>query len=744
MNVLYESTLYLSITALIILVFKAVFKNKLSPRQNFLIWALLFIRLLFPILPESGLSLYNHIPSPPQIVNELPQIEVNTVPSSEALLPAPSTGSPASVAEQNTQSPINASNIIFAVWLIGALTLFLTFAFSYIRFSVQSEKSSEITNAQTAQILENCKNRLKIHKRVRIINGETPMLKGILRPVIILPNGYSKSETENIFFHELCHLKHNDILLIWIFTVILCLNWFNPIIWLSFLTFKRDIELYCDYRVLKLTSSKSGYAALLLKTALCKNRFVLGTTSLQSGEKEISARIKKIALFKKPKFIWSVALFLVLAAAAALCLTNAQKSYEMPSEELSEYCSEQIGSIMAEIDYASSEKVVFHYLKGLFVYDINKKDITLAFDLSKLNTAPHQQGSNGLDVKVSQDGKTALLTNYGPEDEIKDFKNYLINLESGKARQTDKAVLTAPFSGLLETQNVYPNASGWFSSLCAQADGKIYYLTAKNAFIGYMELITISSSEKKELSSTKVFEKHFKGLPEFSPSDIFNLTSAELEINQNYSNVQTNEDLLWLENTLKNAVLADESSCPFESTLYLTRKDGVTGVIHPSTDSCNRFISGGFCYTYGSESDNSEFLSKFGINSQDLSPSALYSRTKEYLESELKQLYSPQESAYDFSIKKWKENGNEATFFCTFQRPNSGEGQSASDNGENAEPIAENSDTYKIYIYELKAVIGGDPSNPLSSKGIITLYQNSAKSGEQWVKTTVRTLINGK
>ena len=89
---------------------------------------------------------------------------------------------------------------------------------------------------------------------------------------------------------------------------------------------------------------------------------------------------------------------------------------------------------MAELDYADSEKVVFHYFDGLFVYDYNKEEIIREFDLSKLNCASHQQGSNGINIIVSSDGKKALIANYGPADEIEDFENYIINLENGKVK----------------------------------------------------------------------------------------------------------------------------------------------------------------------------------------------------------------------------------------------------------------------------------------------------------------------
>ena len=65
-----------------------------------------------------------------------------------------------------------------------------------------------------------------------------------------------------------------------------------------------------------------GYATLLLKTALRKNKFLLGTTAFQNGEKEVQRRICHIAYFKKPTFIWCAVILAVAAIICAVCLTN--------------------------------------------------------------------------------------------------------------------------------------------------------------------------------------------------------------------------------------------------------------------------------------------------------------------------------------------------------------------------------------------------------------------------------------
>ena len=75
MTGLIESTLNLSVTAIVILLFKRIFKNKLSAKWHVWIWALLAIRLVLPSLPESSFSIFNAIDIPES------SVQINAKPS---------------------------------------------------------------------------------------------------------------------------------------------------------------------------------------------------------------------------------------------------------------------------------------------------------------------------------------------------------------------------------------------------------------------------------------------------------------------------------------------------------------------------------------------------------------------------------------------------------------------------------------------------------------------------------------
>ena len=350
MTGLLESTVYLSVTALAVLLFKWIFKNKLSAKWHVLIWALLALRLVLPSLPESSLSIFNafDIPDSEAQVQEgvkqtdgdlsfvVPDVNENPTPDvkpsqdeavrddAEELPPAaPDYSQQGQDAPETQVNKTNAGVIIRNAVYTVSLVIFLYFVFIYIICIRKNSGKPRLEDKETLALLEECKKKVGVKRRVYIVNdGDNPMLMGLFKPTIILPDGYTESEKKDILIHELCHLKSGDIYLLWLAMIVLCLNWYNPIIWVCFFTFRRDVEVYCDERVLKYVDSKKDYAALLVKTALRKNSFIAGTTSLQNGEKEVERRVKYMAYFKKPHYTWTIVIVLIAVLIGVLFLTN--------------------------------------------------------------------------------------------------------------------------------------------------------------------------------------------------------------------------------------------------------------------------------------------------------------------------------------------------------------------------------------------------------------------------------------
>ena len=320
MTFLVQTTVYLTVTAALVLLFKFIFKNKLPAKWHVLIWAVLLIRFFVPSLPQSEYSVFNAVTLPTYFA----ETETNTQINNEIKIDTESVATDEAIYAEEVTGTSSGEKVILAVWCAGVGALLLYFALVYCVCVRKSKKIAKVDDDETLQMLDECKKSVGTKRKVTVLcGGESPMLLGLFRPKILLPDGYGKSEQRYILTHELCHLKNHDILVIWLAILILAFNWFNPIIWYSFFTLRRDIEVYCDERVLKHCEGKKEYATLLLKSALAKNRFIAGTTSLQNGEKEVERRIKYLAFFKKPRAILSIVIAAAAVVISVLCLTNA-------------------------------------------------------------------------------------------------------------------------------------------------------------------------------------------------------------------------------------------------------------------------------------------------------------------------------------------------------------------------------------------------------------------------------------
>jgi len=166
---------------------------------------------------------------------------------------------------------------------------------------------------------------------------------GIIRPKILLPSTLAEEEKKYVIAHEKAHLKRLDYVWKPIGLLLLAVHWFNPIMWISYILFCRDIELACDESVIKAMNSndKRAYTTALLNCSVPKK--LLSAYPLAFGEIGVKERIKAVLKYKKPAVITSI-LAVILCIVTALCfLANPKKTTLI--EEFDELQSSDIYSI---------------------------------------------------------------------------------------------------------------------------------------------------------------------------------------------------------------------------------------------------------------------------------------------------------------------------------------------------------------------------------------------------------------
>jgi beta-lactamase regulating signal transducer with metallopeptidase domain len=201
------------------------------------------------------------------------------------------------------------------------LTFFFITLFSacgqYRRFVRERKpQNAAAPAAETALLAELCGDR---HTPALYRNplAPTPMLIGLFRPAIILPDrDFTDEQLKSILLHELTHLRRSDVLVKWLAAFACAVHWFNPLVWLLRREIDRACELACDEAVVRKLdpSDRQRYGDTLLRVAAEAKapRAVLSTT-LCEEKKALAERLVAIARHKR---ITGVAIALSVALLA--------------------------------------------------------------------------------------------------------------------------------------------------------------------------------------------------------------------------------------------------------------------------------------------------------------------------------------------------------------------------------------------------------------------------------------------
>lgn len=270
---------------------------------SYCLWAVAGFRLVFPFSIESVFSLipFKAQMIPPDIAMQpIPRIDsgiafVNNAVSS--ILPA---ATPAA-----SVNPLQIWTTIGSfVWLIGGAVMLI---YGIVSFVILKQKMREAVHLE-ANIYE-------------AENIKSPFVLGVFKPKIYLPAGLSGQERSYILLHEQTHIRRHDHMVKFGAYFILCLHWFNPLVWVAFFLMGVDMELSCDESVLKEMGGeiKKDYSLSLLSMAT--QRRIIGGSPLAFGEGGVKERIKNVLNFKKPSrviIVVSVALVAVLSVGFAV------------------------------------------------------------------------------------------------------------------------------------------------------------------------------------------------------------------------------------------------------------------------------------------------------------------------------------------------------------------------------------------------------------------------------------------
>jgi len=295
MNIL-QMSITASILIITIIILRALIIHKLPKKTFVVLWGIVLVRLLIPFSVPLPFNTYTVIDRTAEIfigITETPILPiVESVMSSTSTEPT-----------KNITIPF-----MLIAWSIGIVVCSLFFLIAHLRCRKEYGASLPIENDYIKKILKgyNLKRIIQIRQSDKI---NAPMTYGILKPVILFPkttDWQNETQIRYVLTHELTHIKRFDILSKWLYAAALCIHWFNPLVWVMYILANRDIELFCDEKVVRSfgEKTKSVYAAMLIGLEETKNSF--SPLCSNFAKNAIEERIIAIMKIKKKSILHAI------------------------------------------------------------------------------------------------------------------------------------------------------------------------------------------------------------------------------------------------------------------------------------------------------------------------------------------------------------------------------------------------------------------------------------------------------
>ena len=330
---------YGSIAVLLVLVLRVLFR-KVPKKTVVLFWIVAAIRLVCPFNFETPMSLLNLAPQTvrssldPSGADDVQKVRVAEAPhestetdepvweqvtvmndsegaygfSLETEAGAETAANPLSEAATG-DTGVTVSGIVFLVWVLGAAAVVIYVTVGFMR-----------TNRLVARLFR---------RSGRYLESErisTPFVYGIFSPKICVPASLDVSEKDYMLLHEQIHVKNHDALIKAFAIVVLCLHWFNPLVWVAVRLCMSDLEMRCDEEVVDILGERirKDYCLSIVNHAAEDSGIRAFTTAFAKksiSRMEIKMRIKNLINYKKVSKLTTLTV-LITALAATLILTS--------------------------------------------------------------------------------------------------------------------------------------------------------------------------------------------------------------------------------------------------------------------------------------------------------------------------------------------------------------------------------------------------------------------------------------
>ncbi len=566
---------------ILVIVFIRAFMKKMPKFIYPLLWGLVAVKLLVPfdihssfgVLPGEKTIEYSGKENAPVIVKT--GLRIVDEGANDFII---NTNSPSASAEK-----WNYYDVCIYIWLAGIMILLIYMFISYI-----------VVRKVTSQSVV-------IEKRTSICDEiDSPFLLGIIKPHIFLPSGIEREKYEYILAHENMHIKRGDHIWKTLGFLLLSVYWFNPLCWIAYYLFCKDVEFACDEKVISRQDAlwRANYCQTLLECSADSRKIMF--VPLGFGEVGVKERVKKVMTYKKTKIGLAV-LLIIICGVIVICFgtrnnnsiaaegidkqekatdkeSTKQKKIvgQKPEINLADYP----GADGTQLYYADESRIIFADYYGLFVYDTQNHKYIQSVDLKPIG-CDKTQGDEACEIMVKKDGSKIYLHVMSDKENMYEY-SVDDNTFVQKKYDVDENDL---YRDITDGEGFFTTSTGKKKSYAI-----VNNYSSSLAELGY---VCYDSESDYDLVFPLFVEDNLKNAAYFNSSDIYDIVRAEINYEGKHYVCEDKEVLADIQNGYANAKKGyGMSACPFTYVMYLTRADGAVGMVIPAMDSCKACIMG--------------------------------------------------------------------------------------------------------------------------------------------------------
>ncbi|APJ25572.1 MULTISPECIES: BlaR1 family beta-lactam sensor/signal transducer [unclassified Bacillus (in: firmicutes)] len=269
----------------------------------------------------------------------------------------------------------------FAVWILGIAVMLIATLYSNRKIGKIKKSLQMVNNKELLTLFRTCKEEIRFHQKV--ILGCSPLIKspitfGVVRPYIILPKDismFSADEMKCVLLHELYHCKRKDMLINYFLCLSKIVYWFNPLVWYLSKEAKTEMEISCDFAVLKTLDKKLHlkYGEVILKFTSLKQRTssLVAASEFSSSYKHIKRRIVTVVNFKAASPLLKVKSALVFALVLGIILAGTPSVSILAMQRDTHFLSG------ANVEYEDDSTFFDGFSGGFVLFDSNRTKYTI-------------------------------------------------------------------------------------------------------------------------------------------------------------------------------------------------------------------------------------------------------------------------------------------------------------------------------------------------------------------------------